>query len=66
MAILAGIEAGGTKFVCGIGGGPADLTTAQFQTSLPDATIAAAVAWIAENPPAACAPWASDRSALSI
>ncbi len=49
MAILAGIEAGGTKFVCGIGGGPADLTTAQFQTSLPDATIAAAVAWIAEK-----------------
>lgn len=47
--MLAAIEAGGTKFVCGVGTGPDDLITAQIQTSSPEATVAAAVRWIREN-----------------
>jgi len=37
--MLAGIEAGGTKFVCGVGSGPNDLETAQFPTSAPEVTL---------------------------
>ncbi len=37
--MFAGVEAGGTKFVCGIGTGPDDLTTAQFPTSTPEITV---------------------------
>ena len=37
--MLGGIEAGGTKFVCGIGSGPDDLKTASFPTSEPDVTL---------------------------
>lgn len=37
--MLGGIEAGGTKFVCGIGTGPDDLHTEQFPTSSPDLTL---------------------------
>jgi fructokinase len=49
MAILGGIEAGGTKFVCGIGTGPDDLVTTRIPTTTPEATVAEAVAWIAEK-----------------
>lgn len=37
--MLAGIEAGGTKFVCGIGSSPSDLRIEQFPTSAPDVTL---------------------------
>ncbi len=37
--MFAGVEAGGTKFVCGIGTGPDDLVTAQFPTTTPSATV---------------------------
>lgn len=37
--MLAGIEAGGTKFVCGVGSGPDDLKTTQFPTSAPEVTL---------------------------
>ena len=37
------LEAGGTKFVCGIGTGPDDLKTAQFPTSTPDITVASVI-----------------------
>jgi fructokinase len=37
--VLGAIEAGGTKFICGIGTGPEDLRTAQFPTSTPDITL---------------------------
>jgi fructokinase len=37
--MLAGIEAGGTKFVCGVGSGPDDLRTTQFPTSAPEVTL---------------------------
>jgi fructokinase len=37
--MFGGIEAGGTKFVCGVGTNPDDLETAQFPTTTPDETI---------------------------
>lgn len=37
--MLGGIEAGGTKFVCGVGTGPNDLKTATFRTTAPEETI---------------------------
>ena len=41
---LAGIEAGGTKFVCAVGSGPEDLRTeTRFPTTAPAATLAQAV-----------------------
>ena len=38
--MFGAIEAGGTKFVCGVGTGPNDIKTAQFPTSTPDITLA--------------------------
>lgn len=38
-SMFGGVEAGGTKFVCGIGSGPDDLVTAQFPTSTPEITV---------------------------
>ena len=49
MKIFGAIEAGGTKFVCGAGTCPEDLITAQIQTSSPEATVSAAVAWLGER-----------------
>ncbi len=49
MNVFGGIEAGGTKFVCGIGTGPEDLLTTQFPTTSPEATIEAAVNWFREQ-----------------
>src|ERR1700685_1975042 len=46
QALFAGIEAGGTKFVCGVGTGPHDLVTTRIPTTTPEATIAAAVDWL--------------------
>jgi fructokinase len=40
MRIYGGIEAGGTKFVCGIGSCPADVETCQFPTTTPPETMA--------------------------
>jgi fructokinase len=37
--MFGGIEAGGTKFVCGVGDGPEDLETAQFPTTSPAETL---------------------------
>lgn len=39
MSIFGCIEAGGTKFVCGVGTGPDDLKLASFPTSSPEATV---------------------------
>jgi fructokinase len=44
--MFGSIEAGGTKFVCGVGTGPEDLRTAQFPTALPEATLANAIAFL--------------------
>lgn len=51
--MLGGIEAGGTKFVCGVGSGPEDLRTVQFPTTLPEETIARAIAFFREEAPEA-------------
>jgi fructokinase len=40
MSKLAGIEAGGTKFVCGVGLGPGDFVRAEFPTTTPEETLA--------------------------
>src|SRR5579863_6974994 len=47
--MFGAIEAGGTKFVCGVGTSPEDLVTTQIRTTSPDATVAAAVAWLREQ-----------------
>jgi fructokinase len=41
--MFGGIEAGGTKFICGVGTGPEDLETVQFPTTTPDKTIPSVV-----------------------
>lgn len=43
MLPYGAIEAGGTKFICGIGTGPHDLETTQFPTTTPETTLAAAI-----------------------
>jgi fructokinase len=50
MSLFGGIEAGGTKFVCGVGTGPEDLRTAQIPTTSPAETVAAAVAYFRDQP----------------
>jgi fructokinase len=49
MALYGAIEAGGTKFICGIGTGPEDLVTTLIPTTSPEATVAAAVSWLREQ-----------------
>jgi fructokinase len=39
MPLFAGIEAGGTKFVCGVGTGPEDLVQSTIDTGSPRATL---------------------------
>jgi fructokinase len=50
QSLLGSIEAGGTKFVCGVGTGPADIETIQIHTTSPEATIAAAVEFLRKRP----------------
>jgi fructokinase len=51
--LLGGIEAGGTKFVCGVGTGPGDLATLHIPTTSPEATTAAAVDFLRRHAPQA-------------
>ncbi|HEX7588305.1 MAG TPA: ROK family protein [Anaerolineae bacterium] len=46
-----GIEAGGTKFVCAVGTGPADIQTDQFPTTTPDETISKAIDFFKRHSP---------------
>jgi fructokinase len=39
MSIFGCIEAGGTKFMCGVGSGPGDLKVCSFPTSSPEVTV---------------------------
>jgi fructokinase len=49
--MLGAIEAGGTKFICGVGTGPQDLRTIQIPTTTPRATVAQAVAFFQSQGP---------------
>ena len=50
MTPLGGIEAGGTKFICGVGTGPGDLITAEFPTTTPEETMDRVAAFFAQHP----------------
>lgn len=47
--MFGAIEAGGTKFVCGVGTGPHDLETMQVPTNSPETTVRAAAAFLRER-----------------
>lgn len=50
MTLWGGIEAGGTKFVCAVGGGPDDIRAeTTFPTTTPGATIGRAVSFFQEQ-----------------
>jgi fructokinase len=49
--IHGSIEAGGTKFICGVGTGPDDLRTIQIPTTTPHETIAAAIEFLKGHAP---------------
>ena len=51
--MFGAIEAGGTKFVCGIGTGPEDLEEVQFATRLPEETMGEVLAFFREREPVA-------------
>ena len=44
--MLGAIEAGGTKFVCGAGAGPADIETIRIPTTSPEETTEAAITFL--------------------
>ncbi len=49
--MYAGIEAGGTKWVCAVGSGPADITALErFPTTTPAETISQAIAFLRQFP----------------
>jgi fructokinase len=51
MALIGGIEAGGTKFVCATGTGPDDVRArARFPTTTPDKTLARCIAFFRDQP----------------
>ena len=45
MQVWGAIEAGGSKFVCGVGTRPQDFQSVVIPTTAPEPTIAAVVAW---------------------
>ena len=47
--VFGAVEAGGTKFVCGIGTGPDDLYVDQFPTTSPDETIPKVISFFKET-----------------
>ncbi len=49
MALYGAIEAGGTKFICGVGTGPQDIKLTSFPTSSPSETIDKAIRFIQEQ-----------------
>src|SRR5665213_992485 len=51
MPLFGAIEAGGAKFVCGIGTSPDELQTIRIPTTSPDETIAQVVRWFRSAAP---------------
>ena len=51
MQKLGAIEAGGTKFVCGVGTGPDDLITVRIPTTDPQSTVRAAIEFFRAQAP---------------
>src|SRR6202161_636570 len=49
QSLLGAIEAGGTKFVCGVGTGPDDLETSHIPTSSAEATTSAAIEFLCKH-----------------
>jgi fructokinase len=49
--MFGAIEAGGTKFICGVGTGPEDLRTVKIPTTTPQATVEKAVAFFRAQEP---------------
>ena len=49
--MFGAIEAGGTKFICGVGTGPGDLRTIHIPTTTPRATVSQAVAFFDSHRP---------------
>lgn len=47
---VGGIEAGGTKFVCGVGTGPDELEVSEFPTTGPEETVKRALEFFERNP----------------
>ena len=50
---LGGVEAGGTKFVCGVGSSPEDVIVESFPTTSPDATLDGVIRFFRHASPAA-------------
>src|SRR4051812_25427737 len=53
LKLFGAVEAGGTKFVVGVGKGPDDVSTARIPTTTPAETIAHAIAWLRARGPLA-------------
>jgi fructokinase len=53
MPRVGGIEAGGSKFVCAAGSGPADADIAEFPTTTPEETISRVAEFFHARPPVA-------------
>jgi fructokinase len=53
MALFGAVEAGGTKFVCGLATGPDDLVQTVFPTTSPEETMARCIAFFRAHEPAA-------------
>ena len=49
--MFGAIEAGGTKFVCGVGTSPEDLTLIHLPTAAPDSTIAEVIRFLRQQEP---------------
>jgi fructokinase len=49
MNLFGGVEAGGTKFICGLGTGPEDLVTEQFPTTSPEQTLSHVVRFLKQR-----------------
>ncbi len=47
--MFGAIEAGGTKFVCGVGTGPEDLTTVQIPSTTPEETVGECIALLSKH-----------------